>query len=129
MRLASYVPLTDWQSAAVSSVPRIMRESPCNHWLQNDNLVLNFCNFSIFSIPLFSRTSISSLESILTDSTNARIRYSSHSVMAVPACSRVSAASSMRLVSSASSACCRSSSARLAFSSACWERIVLNRSL
>ena len=27
-----------------------------------------FCNLSIFSIPLFSRTSISSLESILTDS-------------------------------------------------------------
>ena len=51
-----------------------------------------FCNLSIFSIPLFSRTSISSLDNILTDSTSARIWYSSHSAMAVPASSRVSAA-------------------------------------
>ena len=87
------------------------------------------CNLSIFSIPLFKRTSTSSLESILTDSTNARIWYSSHFVMAVPACSRISAANYMWLVNSASSACRCSSSARLVFSSACWARIVLNRSL
>ena len=67
------------------------------------------CSLSVFSIPLFNRTSISSLESILTDATRSRMLRSFHSVIAVPACPIISVASSMWLFSSASSACCCSS--------------------
>mgnify|MGYP004563468997 CR=1 len=43
-----------------------------------------FCNLSILSILLFSRTNISSLESILTDATRTRMIRSSSQIVVKP---------------------------------------------